>query len=193
MTRQETIIRPMKKVLRVAVMALLTGCSASRTASFRTDYLGIDINEKGYIVGLWNTYRVHISDTLIHKQADAMVQSGLKEAGYTYINIDDGFFGHRDEQGTMQPHPQRFPSGMKAVADYIHSLGLKAGIYSDAGAVTCGSIWDNDLIGIGAGLYGHEEQDARRYFLEWGYNTVEMTSRTTWTPDIDRFTLRRTE
>ena len=122
----------------------------------------------------WNTYRVHISDTLIHKQADAMVQSGLKEAGYTYINIDDGFFGHRDEQGTMQPHPQRFPSGMKAVADYIHSLGLKAGIYSDAGAVTCGSIWDNDLIGIGAGLYGHEEQDARRYFLEWGYDFIKI-------------------
>ena len=141
----------------------------------------------------WNTYRVHISDTLILKQANAMVQSGLKEVGYTYINIDDGFFGYRDEQGRMQPHPQRFPSGMKAVADHIHDLGLKAGIYSDAGAVTCGSIWDNDRNGIGAGLYGHEEQDARRYFLEWGYNTVEMTSRTTWTPDIDRFTLRRTK
>ncbi|MBQ9224115.1 MAG: alpha-galactosidase, partial [Prevotella sp.] len=106
----------------------------------------------------WNTYRVHISDTLIKKQADAIVQKGLKDVGYTYINVDDGFFGRRNAQGEMQPHPQRFPRGMKAVADYIHSLGLKAGIYSDAGAVTCGSIWDKDSIGIGAGLYGHEEQ-----------------------------------
>ena len=57
----------------------------------------------------WNTYRVNISDTLIKKQADAMVQSGLKEVGYTYINVDDGFFGYRDEQGVMQAHPQRFP------------------------------------------------------------------------------------
>ena len=122
----------------------------------------------------WNTYRVNINDTLIRKQADALVRSGLKEVGYTYINIDDGFFGYRDAQGAMQAHPQRFPGGMKAVADYIHSLGLKAGIYSDAGAVTCGSIWDNDRNGIGAGLYGHEEQDAWQYFREWGYDFVKI-------------------
>lgn len=122
----------------------------------------------------WNTYRVNISDTLIKKQADAMVQSGLKEVGYTYINVDDGFFGYRDEQGVMQAHPQRFPGGMKAVADHIHSLGLKAGIYSDAGAVTCGSLWDNDQNGIGSGLYGHEDQDAQRYFKEWGYDFIKI-------------------
>ena len=122
----------------------------------------------------WNTYRINISDTLIKKQADAMVAKGLKDAGYTYINIDDGFFGYRDKKGEMHPHPQRFPGGMKAVADHIHSLGLKAGIYSDAGAVTCGSIWDKDKNGIGAGLYGHEEQDARLYFRDWGYDFIKI-------------------
>ncbi len=122
----------------------------------------------------WNTYRVNISDTLIKRQADALVATGLKESGYTYINIDDGFFGYRDEQGEMHPHPQRFPGGMKAVADYIHSLGLKAGIYSDAGAVTCGSIWDKDRNGIGAGLYGHEEQDAALYFNRWDFDFIKI-------------------
>lgn len=122
----------------------------------------------------WNTYRVHISDSLIMRQADALVASGLADAGYKYINIDDGFFGYRDAQGDMHPHPMRFPGGMKPVADYIHALGLKAGIYSDAGALTCGSIWDNDLNGVGAGLYGHEEQDARRYFQEWGFDFIKV-------------------
>lgn len=122
----------------------------------------------------WNTYRIHISDTLIKRQADAMVQLGLRDAGYTYINIDDGFFGYRDANGMMQPHPTRFPSGMKGVADHIHRLGLKAGIYSDAGAVTCGSIWDKDPNGIGAGLYGHEAQDAHRYFRQWGFDFIKI-------------------
>lgn len=122
----------------------------------------------------WNTYRVNISDTLIQKQAAAMVSNGLKDVGYSYINIDDGFFGYRDEQGQMHAHPHRFPRGMKCVADYIHGLGLKAGIYSDAGAVTCGSIWDKDKNGIGAGLYGHEEQDATRYFLQWGFDFIKI-------------------
>ena len=76
----------------------------------------------------WNTYHVNISEELIKQQADALIKHGLKEAGYNYINIDDGFFGHRDETGKMHPHPDRFPNGMKVVSDYIHSLGLKAGI-----------------------------------------------------------------
>lgn len=122
----------------------------------------------------WNTYRVNISDELIKKQADALVQTGLKEAGYTYINIDDGFFGHRDSTGRMHTHPVRFPHGLKEVADHIHALGLKAGIYSDAGSNTCGSIWDNDTHGVGAGLYGHESPDARLYFNEWGFDFIKI-------------------
>ena len=68
----------------------------------------------------WNTYRVNINEALIKKQADAMVQKGLKDAGYNYVNVDDGFFGWRDEHGTMQTHPERFPNGLKGVADHIH-------------------------------------------------------------------------
>lgn len=122
----------------------------------------------------WNTYRVNISESLIKRQADAMVNQGLKEAGYTYINVDDGFFGYRDEQGNLCTHPQRFPNGMKVVADYIHSKGLKAGIYSDAGGNTCGSLWDKDKNGVGVGLYGHERQDADLYFNQWGFDFIKI-------------------
>lgn len=97
----------------------------------------------------WNTYRVNINEELIKKQADAMISQGLDKVGYHFINIDDGFFGFRDEKGILHTHPQRFPNGMKGIADYIHSLGLKAGIYSEAGANTCGSLWDGDKNGIG--------------------------------------------
>ncbi|MDR0937786.1 MAG: alpha-galactosidase [Mediterranea sp.] len=122
----------------------------------------------------WNTYRVNINQQLIEKQADALVAQGLKEAGYLYINVDDGFFGHRDATGEMHAHPTRFPNGMKVVADYIHSLGLRAGIYSDAGGNTCGSIWDNDANGVGAGLYGHERQDIDLYLKRWGYDFIKI-------------------
>lgn len=122
----------------------------------------------------WNTYHVNISDSLIRTQADAVVRLGLRELGYDHVNIDDGFFGWRDSTGLMHPHPERFPDGMKVVADYIHSKGLKAGIYSDAGANTCGSKYDNDENGFGAGLYGHEEQDARLYFNTWGFDFIKI-------------------
>src|SRR5699024_5437629 len=107
----------------------------------------------------WNNFRVHINEDLIKAQADALVSSGMQAVGYEYINIDDGYFGGRDENGNIIPHPERFPHGMKAVADYIHSKGLKAGIYSDAGFNTCASMWDADTIGVGMGLYHHEWQD----------------------------------
>lgn len=122
----------------------------------------------------WNTYRVNISESLIKKQADAMVSLGLKDAGYLYINIDDGFFGYRDDEGMLHTHPERFPNGMKVVADYIHSLGLKAGIYSEAGSNTCGSIWDDDKNGIGVGLYGFERQDADLFFNKWGFDFIKI-------------------
>lgn len=122
----------------------------------------------------WNTYRINISEDLIKRQAEAMVSLGLKDAGYSYINIDDGFFGYRDEKGELQTHPERFPNGVKDVADHIHRLGLKAGIYSDAGANTCGSLWDADPNGVGVGLYGHEKQDADLYFNQWGFDFIKI-------------------
>ena len=122
----------------------------------------------------WNTYRINISEDLICRQADAMVSSGLSSLGYRYINIDDGFFGYRDSTGVLHSHPERFPRGMKVVADYIHSLGLKAGIYSDAGSNTCGSIWDGDVNGVDVGLYGHESADASLFFNEWGFDFIKI-------------------
>lgn len=122
----------------------------------------------------WNTYHVNISDSLIMHQADALVNSSLKDCGYHYVNIDDGFFGYRDATGKMNPHPKRFPRGLRCVSDYIHSLGLKAGIYSDAGSNTCGSRYDNDVNGFGAGLYGHEYQDALLYFREWNFDFIKI-------------------
>src|SRR5574344_185929 len=122
----------------------------------------------------WNTYRVNISDSLIRRQADAMVSLGLRDAGYSYINIDDGFFGGRDKEGVMHTSSQRFPDGMEALVGHIHSLGLKAGIYSDAGGNTCGSMYDNDKNGIGAGLYGHEVQDVNLYFRKWKFDYIKI-------------------
>ena len=74
----------------------------------------------------------------------------------------------------MQTNKNRFPNGMKPVADHIHSLGMKAGIYTDAGNNTCGSIWDNDHAGVGAGIYGHEQQDAQLYIGDWGFDFIKI-------------------
>ena len=155
----------MRNLFLTLAFGLCSGVFAQNTTVFESPIMGWSS---------WNTYRVHINDTLIIRQADAMVQKGLKEVGYSYVNVDDGFFGWRDERGVMQTHPERFPNGLKGVADHIHSLGLKAGIYSDAGSNTCGSIWDKDMNGIGSGLYGHEFQDATLYFKEWGFDFIKI-------------------
>ena len=122
----------------------------------------------------WNNYRVEINEDIIKAQADAMVSSGLKEVGYNFINTDDGFYGGRDEEGNLLVHPVRFPNGMKSLAEYIHSKGLNAGIYSDAGINTCASLWDNDTIGSGMGLYGHELQDLTLYLQDWDYDFIKV-------------------
>ena len=123
----------------------------------------------------WNTYHVNISDTLIKKQADALVSTGLKDAGYTYINIDDGYFGGRDAHtDQLLVHATRFPSGLKPVVEHIHGLGLKAGIYSDAGRNTCGSIYDADTIGVGVGLYGHDQKDCDFFFRDLGFDFIKV-------------------
>src|SRR6201984_3917936 len=82
----------------------------------------------------WNKFACNVSEDLIKGMADAMVQSGMKDAGYQYVVIDDCWQVSRDKQGNIVADPQRFPSGIKALADYGHSLGLKFGTYSDARA-----------------------------------------------------------
>ena len=103
-----------------------------------------------------------------------MITSGMKNAGYRYINIDDGYFGGRDKNGKLFCNKDKFPSGMKALADYIHAKGLKPGIYGEAGTDTCGSQWDKDTHGFGVGLYKHEEQDLKLMLKEWGYDFIKV-------------------
>lgn len=102
----------------------------------------------------WNKFQGNINEDIIKSIADAMVASGLKDAGYTYINIDDCWHGKRDADGFIQADPKHFPHGIKALADYVHSRGLKLGIYSDAGSETCAGR---------PGSLGHEYQDALQY------------------------------
>lgn len=146
----------MRKFKTLFLMSAFGSGMLLTTANAQTNYVEPPI--MGW--SSWNTYRVNINEELIKKQADAMVSQGLKDVGYSFINIDDGFFGYRDEKGVLHTHPTRFPNGIKILADYIHSKGLKAGIYSEAGSNTCGSIWDADKNGIGVGFYGFERQDA---------------------------------
>lgn len=150
----------LKQLLLIALMA-----SAGHVAADDTPTMGWSS---------WNTYRVNISDSLIRAQADAMVHYGLMAKGYNYINIDDGFFGGRDAAGNLLIHPKRFPDGLAPVANYIHSLGLKAGIYSDAGANTCGNYWDNDTIAHGVGFYRHDAQDANFFFKQLGFDFIKI-------------------
>lgn len=121
----------------------------------------------------WNHFHVNIDEKMLREQADAMKASGMYDAGYRFINIDDGYFGGRDANGKLFANA-KFPSGMKALADYIHSKGLKAGIYTDAGSNTCGSIYDKDTLGVGVGIYGHIEQDCNLFFKDWGYDFLKV-------------------
>lgn len=122
----------------------------------------------------WNAFKVHISEDIIKRQAFLLDSLGLRALGYQYVNIDDGFFGYRDKQQGIVANRQRFPNGLLPVTSYIHSLGLKAGIYSDAGTRTCGSMWDNDVNGNVAGLYGHEASDCKRYFRDWNFDFIKV-------------------
>jgi len=109
----------------------------------------------------WNHFADKVSDSVIRAQADAMVSSGLREAGYVYVNIDDTWEGKRDAQGVIHPN-EKFPD-MKALADYVHGRGLKLGIYSSPGPKTCAGF---------EGSYGHEEQDAKTY-ADWGVDYLK--------------------
>jgi len=122
----------------------------------------------------WNTFAINISDSIIMRQADALVEKGLDKVGYKYINIDDGYFGGRDKAGHLLIHPVRFPNGLKPVADHIHDLGLKAGIYSDAGHKTCGSIWSGDTIAKDVGLFGHELEDCDLFFNDCDFDFIKV-------------------
>jgi len=111
----------------------------------------------------WNKFHCDVSEDLIKQAADAMVSSGMKDAGYQFIVIDDCWQVSRDADGNIVPDPKRFPNGMKALADYVHSKGLKFGVYSDAGLRTCQGR---------PGGRGYEFQDARQY-AAWGVDYLK--------------------
>jgi alpha-galactosidase len=109
----------------------------------------------------WNLFAGRIDDKTVRGIADAMVTSGMRDAGYVYVNIDDTWEGIRDPQGNLSSN-KKFPN-MKALVDYVHSKGLKLGIYSSPGPRTCAEY---------PGSYGHEEQDART-FASWGIDYLK--------------------
>jgi alpha-galactosidase len=111
----------------------------------------------------WNKFGCSISETTVRSVADALVSSGMKDAGYSYVVIDDCWHGARDKDGFITADAAKFPSGIKALADYIHAKGLKFGIYSDAGMKTCGGR---------PGSQGHEYQDALTY-ARWGVDYLK--------------------
>ena len=111
----------------------------------------------------WNKFGCNVSEQLIKDAADAMVGSGMHAAGYEYVVIDDCWQVARDANGNILADPQRFPSGIKALADYVHSKGLKFGIYSDSGTKTCAGR---------PGSRGYEYQDARQY-AAWGVDYLK--------------------
>ncbi len=112
----------------------------------------------------WYSVYCGVSAQLVEQTAQEMVANGMKAAGYDYVNIDDCWMaGSRDSSGNLVADPTRFPGGIKPVADYVHSLGLKLGIYEDAGTTTCAGF---------PGSYGHEAQDAAT-FASWGVDYVK--------------------
>lgn len=121
----------------------------------------------------WNTFAEHISEDIILGVAKTMATNGLKDAGYVYVNIDDGYFNGHGSDGRLKFNPKRFPNGLKGTVEGIHALGMKAGAYSDAGSNTCAS-YGGDKSGIGAGLYGYDAADCKLYFNELGFDFIKV-------------------
>src|SRR5271170_3653826 len=116
----------------------------------------------------WNHFAERVTDADVRSAADMLVSTGMRDAGYIYVNVDDTWQGTRDAQGVLHPN-SRFPN-MKALGDYIHSKGLKFGIYSSPGPKTCAGY---------AGSYGHEAQDAKMY-AEWGIDFLKYDLCSFW-------------
>lgn len=122
----------------------------------------------------WNTFAGNINETLIRETAQAMIDNGMRDAGYTTIVIDDTWsLRERDPEGNLVPDPAKFPSGLKALGDWLHARGFKFGLYSCAGTQTCGGY---------PGSWGHEFQDARQ-FAVWGVDYLKYDWCNTGTAD----------
>ena len=121
----------------------------------------------------WNCFGPNIDETKIKGVADAMVSSGLRDAGYIYLNLDDNWMAQsRDANGNLRGDPTRFPKGMKELGDYIHSKGLKFGIYGDRGTLTCYFRDNFKNVNTQSGSIGREVQDAKT-FASWGVDYLK--------------------
>ncbi|RKR86501.1 alpha-galactosidase [Micromonospora pisi] len=152
----------------VAVAAAVVGTHPPRPASAlnngvaRTPPMGWNT---------WNTFGCNINETLIRQMADTMVTNGMRDLGYRYVVVDDCWFDpNRDSQGNLQAHPSRFPSGMRALGDYLHARGLLFGIYQSPMDQTCAQYFD--AFPGSTGSLGHEVQDARQ-FAAWGVDYLK--------------------
>ena len=154
MTYQQTKFRRLLLFFAVALLTSLHTTAANRDSLALTPPMGFMT---------WNKYKEDINEQLIRQIADKMAADGYAEAGYKYIFIDDAWQGGRDKRNNIIPDPKKFPSGMKALADYVHSRGLLLGIYSDAAQLTCAGY---------TGSYDFEEQDAKT-FAEWGIDYLK--------------------
>lgn len=161
----------MKKILYVLAFSLCATGAAAQDEFHQETAVEVTPGAKAPHLGMtpqmgwstWNKFGGNINEKIIRDMADKLVELGLADAGYVYLNIDDCWHGERDKDGFIQVDSERFPSGMKALADYVHSKGLKLGIYSDAGCMTCAGR---------PGSLGHEYQDALQY-ARWGVDYLK--------------------
>lgn len=156
--------------LILVFLIFLNGCAGNRSGDQEVTQSGSMQTEDMLALtppmgwNSWNPFGKNVNEKVIRETADYFVSSGLKDLGFNYIVIDDFWQGTRDSvTGELHCNPERFPSGIKALADYVHSRGLKFGIYSDAGTMTCGDQ---------PASYGFEEKDAK-LFAEWGVDYLK--------------------
>ena len=142
---------------------LLLLCLCLVTTAFAQKFEGLALTPPmGF--NTWNTFASNIDEFMIKETAEAMIKNGMRDAGYVYIVLDDTWSAmERDQDGNLQAHPDKFPSGMKALGDYLHERGFKFGIYNCAGTKTCAGY---------PGGWGHEFQDAKKY-AEWGVDYLK--------------------
>jgi alpha-galactosidase len=187
----------MEAIMKKCYMLILS-CIISFTILFsgcqKTSSLNGNIVEKERTVlavtppmgwNSWNCFGTNIDEAKIKAVVDTMVSSGMKDAGYEYINLDDGWMAEkRDTNGNLLSHPTKFPNGIKALADYVHTKGLKLGLYSSNGINTCARAYPGSL--------GNEEKDAR-VLTEWGIDYFKYDwcnhASTNYSPDIDKISI----
>lgn len=154
----------MKRGVTILLASIFIVSSMALSLDQQQSFVGTLVSTPPMGWNSWNKFGCNVSEDLLRQTADAMISSGMKDAGYQYIVIDDCWQVGRDANGNIIVDPKHFPSGMKAVGDYVHAKGLKFGLYSDAGTKTCQGR---------PGSRGYEFQDARQY-AAWGVDYLKF-------------------